>query len=160
MLRRRRISALIVSLVLLFFSRSRAEILAAIISSFALAVFSRKRRLVVQMSIALLATAAVAIAVTPTDSDNVDIPSRPQDSSLQSFYLYKGKSEGGVLGSRRSPWQEAVSTIQENPWFGTGFGTASNESGDAGDVGIYSSNSHTSREHGNSFLAILVSVGL
>jgi O-antigen ligase len=90
----------------------------------------------------------------------VDIPTKPQDSSVQSFYLYKGKSEVGILGSRRSPWQDAVATIQQNPWFGTGFGTAANDSGESGDVGIYSSNTHDSREHGNSFLAILVSVGL
>jgi len=159
-LRRRRVFALMVALVLLFFSRSRAGILAAIISSFALAVFSRRQRLVVQMSVAILATAAVAIAVTPSESDNIDIPVKPQDSSVQSFYLYKGKTEAGILGSRRSPWQDAVTTIQENPWFGTGFGTASNDSDESGDVGIYSSNSHTAREHGNSFLAILESVGL
>jgi len=159
-LRRRRIFALMVALVLLFFSLSRAGILAAIISSFALAVFSRRQRLVVQMSVAILATAAVAIAVTPSESDNIDIPVKPQDSSVQSFYLYKGKTEAGILGSRRSPWQDAVTTIQENPWFGTGFGTASNDSDESGEIGIYSSNSHTAREHGNSFLAILESVGL
>lgn len=159
-LRRRRIVALILSLVLLFFSRSRAGILAAIISSFALAVFSRRRRLVVQMSIAVVLTSALAIAVTPSESDNVDIPTKPQDSSVQSFYLYKGRSDVGILGSRRSPWQDAVATIKQNPWFGTGFGTAANESGESTDVGIYSSNTRDSREHGNSFLAILVSVGL
>lgn len=159
-LRRRRIAGLIVSLVLLFFSRSRAGILAAIISSFALAVFSRRRRLVVQMSIAVLLTSALAIAITPSESDNVDIPTKPQDSSVQSFYLYKGQSDVGILGSRRSPWQDAVATIKQNPWFGTGFGTAANETGESTDVGIYSSNTRDSREHGNSFLAILVSVGL
>src|SRR5581483_7394231 len=159
-LRRRRILALIVALILLFFSRSRSGILAALVASFMLAIFARRRRLLVQMSAAVLVTAAIAILVTPSESDNVDIPTKPTDSSVESFYLYKGKVEGGILGSRRSPWQDAMASIHENPWFGTGFGTASNESDEAVEVGMYSSNSRTTREHGNSFLAILESVGL
>jgi O-antigen ligase len=159
-LRRRRAFALIICLVLLFFSRSRAGILAALLSSLALAVFSRRRRLAFQISVAVLLTAVLAVAVTPSESDNEDIPTKPEDSSLKSFYLYKGRSDGGILGSRRSPWQEATATIKETPWFGTGFGTAANEFGDDVEVGLYSSNTHTVREHGNSFLAILESVGL
>lgn len=159
-LRRRRGFALLVCLVLLFFSRSRAGIVAALCSSLMFAIFARRSRLVLQISIAVLLGATAAVLATPAESDNPDIPSRPSDSSVQSFYLYKGKAESGILGSRRSPWQEAVSTIQENPWFGTGFGTSANGTDDSVEVGLYSSNSRTTREHGNSFLAILESVGL
>ena len=88
------------------------------------------------------------------------MPSRRGDTSTVSIFLYKGKEESGLLGSRGSVWDEAVSVIQANPWFGSGFGT-SLDSGEA-DVGFgqNSSSSNTTKEHGDSYLAILEGVGL
>ena len=122
-------------------------------------VVLRRYRLLVQGALASLAIAVFAVMLTPSEQ-LIDMPSRRGDTSTVSIFLYKGKEESGLLGSRGSVWDEAVSVIQANPWFGSGFGT-SLDSGEA-DVGFgqYSSSSNTTKEHGDSYLAILEGVGL
>ena len=84
----------------------------------------------------------------------------PGDTSTVSIFLYKGKEESGLLGSRGSVWDEAVSVIQANPWFGSGFGT-SLDSGEA-DVGFgqYSSLSNTTKSMAIVTWRFLKGVGL
>ena len=81
-------------------------------------------------------------------------------TSLHDAVLYKGHKEEGVLGSRRSPWEETVSNIKEHPWLGTGYGTSL--SGEDTVVGFRAtaSTADTSREHGSSYMTIVEWVGL
>jgi len=75
--------------------------------------------------------------------------------------LFKGKEQGGVLSSRRSVWDRTISSIEEHPWFGGGFGTAATASDASVDeVGNFSSNTSTTREHGSSYLAVVEGLGL
>jgi O-antigen ligase len=84
-----------------------------------------------------------------------------QAGSFLSSYLYKGEPEGGVFESRRSVWDQTLTSIRQQPWFGTGFGTVST-SYDATipQAGTFASSHSTTREHGNSYLAITEWVGL
>ena len=88
------------------------------------------------------------------------MPLRREGSSLAAIFLYKGHERGGLMGSRLTPWDETVSVIQQHPWFGSGFGTRLNSSDDDVALGEYSTVSAATREHGNSYLAILEGVGL
>ena len=51
-------------------------------------------------------------------------------------------------------------SIQQHPWFGSGFGARVNSSDDDVAIGEFSTVSAATREHGNSYLAILEGVGL
>ena len=108
---------------------------------------------------AFLCVAVLVITVTPNESAE-DMPGRRENSSLLSTLLYKGHDEGGVLGSRRSPWDETINVIQDHPWFGSGFGTSVGNDGSDMEVGQYATVSAATREHGNSYLAIMEGVGL
>jgi len=157
--RRRAIFAFTVGSALLFFSQARAGILAAAVACFLVCVVLRRYRLLVQGILASLAIAVFAVMLTPS-GQLTDMPSRRGDTSTVSIFLYKGQEESGLLGSRGSVWDEAVSVIRANPWFGSGFGT-SLATGEA-DMGFgqYASSSNTTKEHGDSYLAILEGVGL
>jgi O-antigen ligase len=157
--RRRKIFAFMVCLVLLFFSQARAGILAAAASCLAVCIASSRYKLLIQGSAAATAMAILALLLTPSQLDQ-DMPSRHEDSSLASFFLYKGKEEAGLLGSRTTSWDETVSVIQDHPWFGIGFGTRLTSTAEDWQIGRFSSSSVTTREHGDSYLAIAEGVGL
>jgi O-antigen ligase len=89
-----------------------------------------------------------------------DMPTRHNDSSVSSFFLYKGHEDVGVMGSRQSIWDETSAIIREHPWFGSGFGTSLKNGMEDAEFGRYSSSSATTREHGNSYMAIVEGVGL
>jgi O-antigen ligase len=155
---RRMIFAFMLSVGLLFFSQARAGILAAVVACCLTCVALRRYRLLVQGAIAFLCLATLAITLTPSEQSE-DMPTR-HESSLVANFLYKGHEEGGVLGSRLTPWDETFSVIQAHPWFGSGFGTSLiNEDENIG-VGQYSTVSAATREHGNSYLAAMEGVGL
>jgi O-antigen ligase len=157
--RRRAIFALSVGVGLMFYSQARAGILAGTIACFLTCVALRRYRLLVQGVLACMAIASLAILLTPADPD-VDMPSASKDSSIISTFLYKGKEDRGLLGSRGDVWDETVSVIRANPWFGSGFGTSVAAPGEDTQGGWYSSSSSTTKEHGDSYLAILEGVGL
>jgi O-antigen ligase len=156
---RRMLFVFLLSAGLLFFSQARAGILAAVVSCGLTCVALRHYRLLIQGTVAFLCVAALAIAATPAQRMQ-DMPTRREDASLLDTILYKGHEEGGVLLSRVSPWDETLSVIQEHPWFGSGFGTSRTSSDEDLGVGSYSTVSGISREHGNSYLAIMEGVGL
>lgn len=156
---RRMVFALTLGVGLLFYSQARAGILAAVVACCLTCVALRRYRLLVQGGLAFLCVAVLVITATPSDS-GMDMPGRRENSSLLSTLLYKGHDESGVLGSRRSPWDATISVIQEHPWFGSGFGTSVEGEGSDMDVGQYSTISAATREHGNSYLAIMEGVGL
>jgi O-antigen ligase len=155
-LRRRRTFAFILSLVLLLGTYSRAAIAAGVVSCLLLCVALRQYRLLIKgFGVALLLAILVA-SIVPPPAD------RPEEEtgSVASAFLYKGKREAGVLGSRKPVWDQTVASIQRNPWFGTGFGTATAREGSNEQFGMFATNSRVSREHGNSYLAIAEWVGL
>ncbi len=152
---RRRTFALLLSLILLLTSYARAGIIAASISCILFCVLWRNYRILIKgLAIALLMATAVSYLVP--------LPNSPSAATtLRSRFLFKGKEQAGALGSRRPVWDETVSSIEQHPWFGTGFGTVlSVFDNDAVQVGNFGSTTTTTREHGDSYLAILEGVGL
>jgi O-antigen ligase len=152
LLRYRRTFAFCLAVLLLLFSYARAGIVAAAISCVLLCVVARRYKLLVQ-GIAFAAVLAGAVSYLAP-------PQVEPSESVSSAFLYKGHQDSGVWGSRKSAWDQTLSTIQEHPWFGTGFGTADASAGTTDEVGAFSSTSETTREHGNSYLAIAEGVGL
>jgi O-antigen ligase len=86
-------------------------------------------------------------------------PPPGQSDSVASTFLYKGKQQAGLWGSRQAAWQKTWDVIQERRWFGTGFGTSNSSPVDV-PFSHFSSDAFYNREHGNSYLAITESVGL
>jgi O-antigen ligase len=151
----RRLLALLVSTLLLLSSYSRAGIGASLISCILLCVAMRRYRLLLKGGAVVLA-GAVLIAATVPLPDHHDV----HTDSLTDVFLYKGKTEAGVFGSRVSPWAKTSAVIRERPWFGSGFGTS--VTGVEGPQLDYAVESRygSIREHGNSYFAILEWVGL
>jgi O-antigen ligase len=112
----------------------------------------RRKKLLIKGALLALAALAVTTLVAPDK-----LVSFTEESTSNVFY--KGHRETGILGSRKSPWQQTVRVISEHPWFGSGFGTSPTGQEENGE-GMYSSNTDTNREHGSSYLAILEWVGL
>lgn len=152
-LRVRRAAACLGALYLVYFAVTRAAMLAAGFSMLALLLGLRRHKLIVQG----LVGAACVIAVTA-----IAAPGRFDDmkTSFVEGVIYKGHQAEGLLGSRLTPWQETVHVIQENPYFGSGFGTSISGDKPFGEGGKFSSSTLTNREHGSSYLAITEWVGL
>lgn len=152
--RGRRIFALLLALALLLSSHARAGITAATVSCILICLFLGRYRLLIKGLAISLLIAAIVPSVGPA-------PESGPRPSLTSNYLFKGKDQAGVLGSRRSVWDRTISSIEEHPLFGGGFGTAATAYDAAVDeVGNFSSNTATTREHGSSYLAVVEGVGL
>jgi O-antigen ligase len=149
-LRRRRGAALALAVLLLLSTYSRASIVAAIVAFLMLCVGLRRYKLLVTGASLALVLALCAVAVAP--------PEMPS-GSMVSVFVYKGHEQSGALGSRRSVWDQTVRSIRQHPWFGTGFGT-SVTTYDSMHAGMFASSTATSREHGNSYLAISEWVGM
>jgi hypothetical protein len=145
--------AVVVALLLLFSSYARAGIMAATSTSLLLCLTLRRYRVLMKGICLALLLATLAAALLPREDRSA--------GSLTSTFLYKGKREQGLLGSRRSLWDETVAVIQEHPWLGVGFGTS--KTGDEETLAqptAFESEAPTTREHGSSYLAITEWVGL
>jgi O-antigen ligase len=149
---------LAVAALLLMNSFARAGIGAAIIASLLLCVSLRRYRLLIKGAMASMIIATVVVMVIPHSVRGPEIDS---SQSVQSAFIYKGKTSSGVFGSRRSVWQQTWDSIRQNPWFGTGFGT-SLISRDITRLSYGGGHfdSWVEREHGNSYLAIAEWTGL
>jgi hypothetical protein len=148
----RRWAMLGLSLLLLFSSYSRAGIAAAAASSIFLCMGARQYRFLGKLLVAGVILAAAATTLMPYSA---------QEDSLSSTFLYKGRRDQGIMGSRRSVWQETFSIIEQHPWFGSGFGTSAvrNDSVSEG-ASTFESAPDTTREHGNSYLAVVEGTGI
>jgi len=136
--------------VLLLFSLARAGIVAGAVASLVLCIGLRQYRLMLKgLAITAVLAACVAFFAPPPG----------QSDSVASTFLYKGKQQAGLWGSRQAAWQKTWEVIQERPWFGTGFGTSNSSPVDV-PFSHFSSDAFYNREHGNSYLAITESVGL
>ncbi|HEV8047354.1 MAG TPA: O-antigen ligase family protein [Terriglobales bacterium] len=148
----RRTLALVLGSILLFSSYARAGIAAAAISCMLLCLCLRRYWL-------LLAGTCIALLLAGLVALIVPLHQQPSDS-LTSVFVYKGHSEGGLLASRRSIWDDTVSAIKSHPWLGSGFGTSPTSSDLVRQPGSFESLREATREHGNSYLAITEWVGM
>lgn len=150
---RRHVVFFAISMYLVLISQARAGILAAFLSCGLLCLGLRKYALLMQgVGIIAILTATTAIVQPEAFSRTV--------SALTADVVFKGKDpEKGILSSRMSPWQNAVDSIKEHFWFGTGFGT-SDKGEEVGAVGPIFTGGRTSSEHGSSYLAITEWVGI
>jgi O-antigen ligase len=146
--------------LLLLFSQARAGILAGTVSCFLLCVALRKYRVLIHGMVLVSALAVLSIMLTPGEKGDPAMPVRHTVTSTGDFFLYKGHKDQGLLGSRESPWQQTVAVIRDHPWFGSGFGTSLSPNQQRTALGSFESPWATTREHGNSYLAILEWVGL
>ncbi len=152
-LRRRRLISLAVTVALLVSSRSRAGLLSSALTAAFFLLSLRRYRLFLRA--ATLCVAAVAVV----GLWNPDLIWRTSED-VNSELIYKGHREKGLLGSREKPWNATMETIREHPYLGGGFGTtATGAESDAG-ASAFATSAGTSREHGNSYLALLEWVGL
>ena len=158
--RYRRLVALGITGVLLYTALSRAGMLAATFSCLVLLVALRRHRLLIQGAFVVFTLLSIGAVLQPSGFDDF----------LHSFtenVVYKGKRQQGVLGSRKTPWEETTAVIREHPWFGSGFGTSDMGQFAAGtqlsirpsEGGLYTKEGGN-REHGNSYLALVEYVGL
>ena len=152
----RRMAALLCCGFLLFDARSRAGLLAAAVAVLTLCLCLRQYRFLAKVTLAGVLFLAAAAVLRPSQfADFI--------GTTTSDILYKGHREQGLLGSRLTPWQEAVGIIKAHPWLGSGFGTSDRGTA-APRIGIEMLTSSASasglREHGNSYLAITEYVGL
>jgi O-antigen ligase len=151
--RARRTLFFLVALLLCLDSYSRASISAGLVSCLFLCIGLRRYRLLFK-GLAVVGIAALLV-----------VSFRPQESgkkadSLVNAFVYKGRPDEGILASRKTPWDETIASIQQSPWFGTGFGTSFLGIDQKERVEALRSFAGTSREHGNSYLAITEWVGL
>jgi len=151
-LRVRRTVACLGALYLVYFSVSRAAMLAAALSMLALLLATRRNKLILQGLAGACCILAVSALATPDRFDE-------RKTSFVSGVIYKGHQAEGLFGSRLTPWQETVRVIQQNPYFGSGFGTSISGDKPFGEVGTFVTTS-VQREHGSSYLAIMEWVGL
>jgi O-antigen ligase len=152
-LRRRRSFALAISIGLLFFSRARAGILCgAVAAAFLLICLKRYRLFLRAASVGIALLALVGLWSPSLISESAE--------SVNTDLIYKGHRDKGLLGSRQQPWDATMATIREHPFLGGGFGTTQTGAEDESRVSAFATSAGTSREHGNSYLALLEWVGL
>lgn len=146
--------ALLLAVGLLYSSVSRAGILACVVAFLVMCVALRRHHLLIRGAFVAVFLAATIAVLWPARFDTLV-------NALTEDLIYKGKHQQGILGSRESPWQEAIDVIKQNPWFGSGFGTDIVEllPGTAGGL-VFNTSAGLDREHGNSYLALLGYVGL
>jgi O-antigen ligase len=150
---------LCLAIALLMSSFSRASIIAASVSCFLICIVSRLYRLIIGgVAAAVIISILVVMFVPPPQEDMGD----GHSNSIVSLFLYKGKPDQGILGSRKKPWDTTMAVIRDHPWFGSGFGTSvSDQSASYFELTrTRFVDSRMIREHGNSYLAIMEWSGL
>jgi O-antigen ligase len=152
-LRRRRFVVLLVSIYLVYYSFSRAAMIAVIIVCLVLCFCLREYKVLVKAALTVVCLIAVVGVVSPAKLDQ-------STEQFSDAVLYKGHREQGLLGSRQTPWEETVAAIKAHPFFGSGFGTSLTEDEITDSISRFSSTSETNREHGSSYMAIAEWVGL
>jgi O-antigen ligase len=151
----RRTIALCLASYLLYWSVSRAGILACAVAVTVMCVALRRQLLLIKGAAGLMFLVAIVAVVQPARFDALV-------SSFTEDLIYKGKPEMGLLGSRKSPWQETLDVIKrdKNYLFGVGFGTSPTKQQGAAGAVMFRTSGGSVREHGNSYLALLEYVGL
>lgn len=148
----RRWSLFAVSLYLAFHSHARAGLLAGLVSCMLLCICLRRYKLLIEGTAFIVAVLAISMIASP-------------DAMVAAFSatIYKtGSEQQGLLASRATPWHQAVTNIQEHPWFGMGLGTtvSGGETEEEEQQLQFASTSSVTTENGSSYLAIMSGVGL
>jgi hypothetical protein len=152
-LRARRVIAFVGATYLIYFSLTRAAFLATGVSILLLLLGARHHRLLLKGIVATACVLAVSALVAPGSFNDLK-------ASFIEGVVYKGHQTEGLLGSRRTPWQETAAAIRNHPYFGSGFGTSITYEQPFGEVSNFRSSSDTTREHGSSYLSIIEWMGL
>jgi len=153
-LRRRRFLALALCGALLYYSASRASILAAVVTVVVFTLAIRHQRLLFQCALVSVFLVTLFLVVNPSRWDSFV-------STVTERVYKQTEANPGVFGSRVTPWAQTISVVKQHPWFGSGFGTS-----DLGELRPDVSGSElytrvgTNREHGNSYLAMAEYMGL
>jgi len=148
----RRMVALCLAGYLLVSSVSRAGLLACAVTLAVMCFALRRGKLLLKGALVLVFLTTALGVIQPSGFNSLA-------SSFTEQLLYKGKVEKGLLGSRKSPWQESIAVIKDSPWFGNGFGTDRIAVQISPDSAFRTIGSN-SREHGSSYIALLEYVGL
>lgn len=154
-LKRRRTIALLLCLLLLLSSYARAGMVAAGVSWTLLCFGLRRYRTFVGGLAAVILAAFLVMTFVPIQNSH-----DPNDTSIAGRFLYKGKRDVGVLGTRTPVWDRTLQSLEEHPWFGTGFGTSDTDAEESGSSVALGYAAQGVREHGTSYLAITEWVGL
>ena len=149
----RRLVALIICAYLVYFSMARAAMIAMIAVTVVFCFCLRQYRLLVKAIACVMFLVAISGMVAP-DSLNQTV------SGLTDAILYKGHKTEGIMGSRKTPWQDSIDSIKEHPLFGTGYGTSPTGEDPGFSFGKYASSAETVREHGSSYMTIAEWVGI
>lgn len=150
---------LCLAMLLLVSTFSRSGIVAGAISCLVIAVSVRQFRLLVSGIALSVAISIFVVMFVPRPTEDLG---QAQSQSIAELFLYKGKPQGGVFGSRKGPWDQTLAVIKGHPWFGSGFGTSVTGQS-AMDFELRRDrfvDSRMIREHGNSYLAIMEWSGL
>jgi hypothetical protein len=149
----RRMVLFVIAIYLIWYSHSRASLLAAFVSCSLLCLCLRKYRLFAHTVIILLILGAGAAIFHP---DSL----RSMVSSTKESLIYKDRdAAAGVLASRQAPWETAMQSIHKHFWFGSGFGTTDTGMDATAHLGKFTNNSDVFSENGSSYLSILSWLG-
>ncbi|MFI5095417.1 MAG: O-antigen ligase family protein [Candidatus Acidiferrales bacterium] len=151
--RLRRLGALLLCTYFVHFSMARAGMVSVAVVTLVFCLCLHQYKLLVKMvALALFLVAVTGMFAPGTLSKSL--------GDLTDAVLYKGHKEGGVLGSRRTPWDSSIASIKEHPLFGTGYGTSPTGEDPGLYFGTVNSSAETAREHGSSYMTIAEWVGL
>ena len=151
--RPRRLFLYALCMYLVYYSHSRASMVAAALSCGLLCIGLRRHRTLLAGVGIVLMLIATAMILQPERVFQTA-------STVTSEVVFKGSLESSLLASRQSPWQEAIDTINSHFWFGTGFGTTDKGRDASQHLGSFSSNSEATTEYGSSYLEIATWVGI
>ena len=149
----RRLVALLLCTYLVFLSMARAGMVSIALVTLIFCFCLHQYKLLVKVAALVLLLVAIMGMLEPAALNK-------RLGDLTDAVLYKGHKEGGVLGSRRTPWETTVASIKEHPWFGTGYGTSPTGEDPGFGYGIINSSIETAREHGSSYMTIAEWLGL
>jgi O-antigen ligase len=152
-LKLRRLSALLLCTYLVFFSMARAGMVSVVVVTLVFCFCLRQYKLLVKVAALVLVMVAINGMLDPAALNK-------RLGEVTDAVLYKGHKEKGLVGSRRTPWEQTTASIKEHPWFGTGYGTSPTGVDPGLDFGTVSSSAETAREHGSSYMTIMEWVGL
>jgi O-antigen ligase len=153
-IRIRRLALYAISMYLTFVSHARAGMVAALLSCGLLCLVLRKYRLLMQGVVIIIILVSAAAILQP-DSFSRTV------STLTSTVIFKAKDPAaGLLASRQSPWRDAVDTIRDHFWFGTGFGTSDSGQDATQNLGKFATTAASTTEHGSSYLALTTWIGM
>jgi hypothetical protein len=150
----RRMVLFATAMYLIWYSHSRASLLAAFLSCSLLCLCLRRYILFGQGVIILVILAAASAILNP------DAFRAMMRSTEESVVYKESDTSMGVFASRQEPWKNAMEGIHKHLWFGSGFGTTDMGTDANAQLGKFASSSQAVAENGSSYLSIVTWVGV